>query len=231
MFTSFDILILAIITASSILGAYGGIVKFIFSVLGFISSIVSTYFLYHYGYELCTRYLVSDVTSSIVSITFSYIISLVICTFFTHKLLIIFSLIRGGAIDKMLGFGAGVIRGIVISLVIFWAVAIFFTGSYLEAKTLEDVVKNTTIDKYPVWLQKSTATSHLDNISQNLLSMLPEEQLKLIKLPRITRGTVEVDELEKLHYKKKVLNKSKELPIDLKQELDEIMYEQPANEE
>lgn len=231
MFTSFDILILAIITASSIFGAYGGIVKFIFSVLGFVSSIVLTYFLYHYGYEICTRYLVSDVTSSIVSIIFSYLISLVICKFFTHKLLIIFSIIRGGPIDKMLGFGAGVIRGIVISLVIFWAVAIFFSGSYLEAKTLEDVVKNTTSDKYPVWLEESTATSHLDNISQNLLSMLPEDQLKLIELPKITQDTVDIDELEKPHHKKKVLNKLKELPVDLKQELDEIMYEQPANDE
>lgn len=233
MFTSFDILILTIITASSIFGAYGGIVKFIFSVLGFISSILLTYFLYHYSYEICTQYLVSDVTSVIVSIIFSYLISLAICKFFTHKLLAIFSIIRGGPIDKLLGFGAGVIRGTVISLIIFWIITIFFSGSYLEAKTLDDVVKNTTIDKYPEWLQKSVTTSYLDSIGQNVIRILPQDQLKLIELPKINANTnaVDVDALEKPHHKKKVFNKLKELPVDLKQELDEFLYEQPGNDE
>lgn len=233
MFTSFDILILTIITTSSIFGAYGGIVKFILSILGFISSILLTYFLYNYSYAICTKYLVSNVTSAIASIIFSYLISLVICKFLTHKLLAIFSIIRGGSTDKLLGFGAGVIRGIVISLVIFWIIAIFFSGSYLEAKTLDDVVKNTTIDKYPAWLQKSTTISYLDSIGQNLIRISPWNQWKLIELPKITENTnvVDVDALEKPHHKKKVFNKLEELPVDLKRELDEILHDQSGNDE
>lgn len=232
MFTSFDIIILTVIATSSMLGAYGGMVKVVINFLGFVSSILLAYSIYPYSYQICTQYTDSHVIAAIISSIFSYLICLVICRFLTNRLLAILSTIRGGFIDRLLGFGIGMIRGGIISVIIFWITVVFFSGSYLEAKTLDDIVENTTVDKYPVWLQDSGTISYLESISQNLITMIPHDQLKLIKLPKITENAnvVDIDELEKTHRKKKVFNKNDDLPVDLERELENILYEKPGNE-
>lgn len=227
MFTSFDIIILAIITISSVFGGYGGMVKLIFSFLGFISSICLAYYTYPYGYEVCAQYFGDNITSVILSSISCYLVSLVICTVLTHKFLALVSIIRGGMFDRLFGFGAGVIRGLVVCLMLFWVVAVFFSGSYLQATTLDDVVKNTTVDKYPVWLQESVTMSYLEDISQYCIKILPSYQLESIKLPKITENAnvTNIDELEKAYNKEKVTEKRENFSLDLKQELDEILYE------
>lgn len=131
MFTWFDIIILAIITTSSMLGAYGGIIKLTISLLGFIVSILFAYYLSPYTISIITRYFNNHITLVVTSGIISYIISLIICSFVTRKFLLMISIISGGVIDRSLGLAAGMFRSMIICLCIFLVLTIFFSDSYL----------------------------------------------------------------------------------------------------
>lgn len=202
MFTWFDIIILTVITASSIFGIYGGIIKLIIGLLGFIFSITLTVFLYPYTHEIMAHYLSQAIPCAIISGIISYLISLIVCSLLTHKLLLIASSIRGGIIDRLFGLIAGFARGVIICLLLFVSVAVLFSGSYLEAKTFKDVIDNTTIDKYPKWLQASITTHYLDQVSRNCISAVPYNDLELTKLPNQLNKNNVNDVLEKAQLKK-----------------------------
>lgn len=222
MFTWFDITILAIITASSMLGAYGGLVKLTISLLGFIFSIIFAYYLSPYVTEIITQYFINNIALVITSGVISYIMSLILCSFLTRKFLLMISVISGGIIDRTLGLVVGMLRGTIICLFIFLVLTIFFSGSYLQAKTLKDVIQNTTIDKYPEWLKESMTTTYLDNLKKNLIKTLPQNSLESIKLP-IKSEIVDTTNVLKESQSTESPNKVEELPEVLKQELDEVL--------
>ncbi len=228
MFTWFDITILAIITASSMLGAYGGIIKLTIRLLGFIFSVLFAYYLSLYIAEIITRYFINHIALIITSGVISYIISLILCSFLTHQFLLIISFISGGIIDKSLGLAVGMLRGMIICLFIFLALIIFFSGSYLQAKTLKDVIQNTNIDKYPKWLKESATTPYLDNLSKNLIKTLPQNSLESIKLP-IKSEIVDTTNVLKESQSTESPNKIEKLPEDLRQELDEVLSKKVNN--
>ncbi|WP_375333712.1 CvpA family protein [Candidatus Tisiphia endosymbiont of Xenochironomus xenolabis] len=225
MFTWFDITILAIITASSMLGAYGGLIKLTIRLLGFIFSVLFAYYLSLYIAEIITRYFINHIALIITSGVISYIISLILCSFLTHQFLLIISFISGGIIDKSLGLAVGMLRGMIICLFIFLVLIIFFSGSYLQAKTLKDVIQNTNIDKYPKWLKESATTPYLDNLSKNLIKTLPQNSLESIKLP-IKSEIVDTTNVLKESQSTEPPNKIEKLPEELRQELDEVLSQE-----
>ncbi len=225
MFTWFDITILAIITASSMLGAYGGLIKLTISLLGFIFSILFAYYLSLYITEIITQYFINHIALILTSGIISYVISLILCSFLTRQFLLMISFISGGIIDKSLGLAVGMLRGTIICLFIFLVLTIFFSGSYLQAKTLKDVIQNTTIDKYPEWLKESATTPYLDNLSKNLIKTLPQNSLESIKLP-IKSEIVDTTNVLKKSQSTESPNKMEKLPEDLRQELDEVLSQE-----
>ncbi|WP_375318737.1 CvpA family protein [Candidatus Tisiphia endosymbiont of Oplodontha viridula] len=225
MFTWFDIIILAIITASSMLGVYGGLIKLTINLLCFIFSILFAYYLSPYITEIVTRYFVNHVALVISSGIISYIISWIVCSFLTHKFLLIISVISGGVIDRTLGLAVGMLRGMIICLFLFLILTILFSGSYLQAKTLKDIIQNTTIDKYPEWLKESATTPYLDNLSKNLIRTLPQDSLESIKLP-IKSEIIDTTNVLKESQSKESSNKVKKLPEDLRQELNEVLFQE-----
>ncbi|WP_425362607.1 CvpA family protein [Candidatus Tisiphia endosymbiont of Hybos culiciformis] len=225
MFTWFDITILAIITASSMLGAYRGLVKLTISLLGFIFSIIFAYYLSPYITKIITPYFINHIALVISSGIISYIISWILCSFLTNKFLLMISVISGGLIDRVLGLGVGMFRGMIICLFLFLILTIFFSGSYLQAKTLKDVMQNTTIDKYPEWLKESATTPYLDNLSKNFIKTLPQNSLESIKLP-IKSENIDTTNVLKESQSKESPNKMKKLSEDLRQELDEVLSQE-----
>ncbi|WP_250311137.1 CvpA family protein [Rickettsia endosymbiont of Oedothorax gibbosus] len=225
MFTWFDITILAIITASSMLGAYRGLAKVTISLLGFIFSIILAYYLSSYINEVISRYFINHIALVISSGSISYIISWSVCSFLTHKFLLMIAFISGGVVDRTLGLGVGVFRGMIICLFLFLVLTIFFSGSYLQAKTLKDVMQNTTIDKYPEWLKESTTTPYLDQLSKNFIKTLPQNSLESIKLP-IKSEIIDTTNVLKKSQSNEYLDKVEKLPEELRQELDEVLSQE-----
>ncbi|WP_375326796.1 CvpA family protein [Candidatus Tisiphia endosymbiont of Nemotelus uliginosus] len=231
MLTWFDLTILTIITASSLLGLYGGLIKLIIGTLGFICSIIITYFFSPYLTKVITKYLGDSITLEIVSGIISYIISLIICSLVTSKFITIVSVIRGGMIDRTLGLTAGFLRGTIIGLLLFKTVVILFADSSFKTKSLTDILQNATIDKYPNWLQNSATTPYFHTISKNLMDILPLHRLELIKLPYHSKKADSKNVPKKPHFPKNSTPKNMHIMKELNQVLDEMLIDRKDNKD
>lgn len=184
IFTLFDIIILTIIAISSLSGLYRGMINITINLLGFIGSIIVAIFLYSYVRVLFSGYVDNELVTSLASGITSYIISLIVFTFLTSKIVLLFDGSRKSIFDRFLGLIMGVIRGVLCSLILFAIIAIFTTGTYTEAENVEDLVFNLSSDEYPEWLKNSTTTLHLEKLLKSSTSMLPKEILHSVKMPQ-----------------------------------------------
>jgi len=224
MFTWFDIATLTIITISSMFGLYTGAVKLIIRLSSFIFSIVFAYYLYPYLSDILAQYLTHHIILVIISSIISYIISLGTCSLLTSKFISI--IVNGGIIDRFFGLVAGIIRGTIICMLLFSVIAIFFSGSYLNAETLEDISQNTTNDKYPVWLQDSVTTTYLEQLTKWFIQTLPQNMLQSITLPKKSELIDMTNSLEKPSFENNMLDLPNNLPDDFNQELEELLRQQ-----
>ena len=161
-FTLFDILILTILSISSLFGLYRGIINITINLLGFIASIIVAIFLYSYIRILFSGYVDNDLVTPIASGVTAYVISLIVFTFITSKILLLFDGASKGVFDRFLGLIVGIIRGGLFVLILFAIIAIFTAGTYSGADKPEDLIHNLSADDYPGWLKDSTTTPYLE---------------------------------------------------------------------
>jgi uncharacterized membrane protein required for colicin V production len=182
MITFFDITIFAIITIFSFFGLYQGIIGFSTRILGFITSIMLAYFIYPYLSKLIGKYMDNEVIKIITAGVISYVISLILCVFIVYKFLAIISFMRNGFIDRFLGLLAGLAVGIAISVVLFFITMIFTSENYFKSKSLKDFVVSSKQSKYGGVLKVSVTTDYLDELSKNIIIIIPNETLKSIEI-------------------------------------------------
>ena len=182
MITFFDITIFAIITLFSFFGLYQGIIGFATRILGFITSIMLGYFLYPYISDLIGKYMDNEVIRIIIVGVISYVIALILCVFIVYKFLAIISFMRNGFIDRFLGLLAGFAVGTTISLVLFFITMIFTSENYFKSKSLKDFVVSSKQSKYGGVLKVSVTTDYLDELSKNIIVIIPNETLKSIEI-------------------------------------------------
>lgn len=223
MFTIFDIIILTILFASSIMGLYRGVVYITVNFLGFIASIFAAIFLYSYVYIIFSKYIANDLVSSIGSGIISYIVSLIVFTFLSSKIVLLFKENSQGVFDRLIGFIIGLARGGIISLLIFSIVAVFSTGTYSGAEKAEDIVNNLSIDKYPEWLKDSITTEYLEKTLKNSIVYIPKNVLDSIKIPKEDKETNQIDKIKKKKSEK--MDPISKRPIDksFKNSIDKII--------
>jgi len=201
MLTIFDIIILTILFASSIMGFYRGMFYITINLLGFIASIFAAMFLYPYMRIMLSGYIANDLVTSIGSGVVSYIISLVIFTFLSSKIIFIFKEISHGILDRFFGFIIGIIRGYIISLLIFGVVAVLASGTYLKADKTEDIIYNLEQDKYPQWLKDSVTIPYLEKSLKFSVGYIPKDFLDSIKIWKEDKDTNQIDEIKKKKHK------------------------------
>ncbi|AFC70502.1 CvpA family protein [Rickettsia australis] len=182
MITFFDITIFAIITLFSFFGLYQGIIGFSTRILGIITSIMLGYFLYPYISELIGKYMENEVIRIIIAGVISYLVSLILCVFIVYKFLAIIAFMRNGFIDRFLGLLAGFAVGTTISLVLFFITMVFTSENYFKSKSLKDFVVSSKQSKYGGVLKVSVTTDYLDELSKNIIVIIPNETFKSIKI-------------------------------------------------
>ncbi|AFB20611.1 CvpA family protein [Rickettsia canadensis] len=182
MITFFDVTIFAIITIFSFFGLYQGIIGFSTRILGFITSIMLAYFLYPYISELIRKYMDNEVIRIIIVGVISYVISLILCVFIVYKFLTIISFMRNGFIDRFLGLLVGFAIGVTISVVLFFITMIFTSENYFKSKSLKDFIVSSKQHKYSGVLKVSVTTDYLDELSKNIIVIIPNETLKSIEI-------------------------------------------------
>lgn len=231
MFTIFDIIILTILFVSSIMGLYRGMIYITINLLGFIASIFAAIFLYSYVRLIFSGYIANDLVTSIGSGVVSYIFSLIVFTFLSSKIVILFKEVSQGIFDRLLGFVLGTIRGGLISLLIFSVVAVFTAGTYSGAEKAEDIVYNLEADKYPVWLKDSVTTPYLETTLKSSISYIPKDLLNSIDLPKEDKDINQIDEIKRKKHGE--VRSVLEIPMDksLEKGIDEILPDDEDSKE
>ena len=224
----FDIIVLTIITTSSMLGMYRGLIKLSISFVAFMLSFLAAYFLYPFAELILVRYLDSAVVIMILSSISSYLISLLILGVVTAKLHIMIENISGGIVDRFLGLVAGFIRGGIIVVIIFVIITILASNSYLKAETMADIIQHCDSEKYPKWLTKSLTSPYLEQTSNGLISFIPINFLESIVLPKSNKTTndgLKLDNTGKYNNTGPKYQINPELQDALERELDDLLIQ------
>jgi membrane protein required for colicin V production len=203
IFSLFDILIITILLISSILGMYKGIIDITINLLGFAASIVAAIIFYPYIHQLFAEYIDNELATSVISGIVSYIISLIVFTFLTSKVVLLFKDVGKGTFDKFLGLLAGVVRGGLLALIIFAITAIFTAGTYSKLEKAEDLVNKLSMEDYPVWLKDSITTPYLERTLKTIVSLVPEEFWEHLKFSDKTEDGDIIDAIKKRKDKDK----------------------------
>jgi len=213
-FTLFDILILTILSISSLFGLYRGMINITINLLGFIASIIVAIFLYSYIRIVFSGYVDNDLVTSIASGVTAYIISLIVFTFITSKILLLFDGASKGVFDRFLGLVVGIIRGGLFVLIVFAIIAIFTAGTYSGADKPEDLIHNLSADDYPGWLKDSTTTPYLEKMLKSSTSLIPDEIWNSITMPQKSQSEDDdiIDAIKK--RKNGDVQSSIEVPLD-----------------
>ena len=207
----FDIVIFGIIAVSALAGAYSGILRLSIGLVGFFASIFGAYFLYPLALEIVRQYIANKIVADVCSGVLSYIISLIFVHFTIGRLHKITEESSGGLFDRLCGLIAGLLRGVIISILLFLGVAVFTTGSYIEAAKVKDVLA-TKEEKYPLWLKTSSITSYLDKLLMFSIGFVPERFLDIAVKDKVQENIINQDQ-----------KKDHTTDEELKDEIEEIL--------
>lgn len=213
MFTIFDIVIFVIVTVSAMSGLYKGLINMVVNLLGFIASIVLAIFLFPYIKFALIGNVENELVISVLSGIISYICSLFVLTMITSRVIYLLKGVSRGFFDRIFGLVVGGLRGILISLIVFTILATFVSGAYLKANNAEDLINELDEDKYPKWLAKSKTTDYLQNLLKRSVSVLSEDMLTSLKLPRANDDENE-DIIDSIKKSKERDSSSVTLPTD-----------------
>lgn len=213
MFTIFDIVIFVIVTVSAMSGLHKGLINMMVNLLGFIASIAFAIFLFPYIKFVLIGNVENELVISVLSGIISYICSLFVLTMITSRIISLLKGVSRGFFDRIFGLVVGGLRGILISLIVFAILATFVSGAYLKANNAEDLINELDEDKYPNWLASSKTTNYLQNLLKRSVSLLSEDALTSLKLPRANDDENE-DIIDSIKKSKERDSSSVTLPTD-----------------
>lgn len=182
MLTIFDISIFTIIAIFACTGLYQGIIGIVIRTVGFVSSLVLAYFLSPYLLQFLEKHIETELIQLIAAGVISYIISLILCAFITHKFLLFVSSLRGGVIDRFFGLLIGTFIGVVISMILFVIVIIFTSPKgFSELHCFEEFTEDFSPNQYSGILAQSLSTNSMDKMCKIVIKVTPNSTLKTIQ--------------------------------------------------
>lgn len=163
--TLFDIVVLFLVCASVFLGVYRGFVISAIGILGFFSSILCTIFLFPLAMDIMLEYVGAGVLANVGSVVIAYIISRVAFWFICDYAVEIVRPFCKGIVDRASGMLLGLIRGVILSTIIFAVFGIVTSHSAVDAKNALEVFSKVKEEDYPNWLRKSNTFNMLYGVT------------------------------------------------------------------
>lgn len=139
LLNNLDIIILIVVAVSSFLAFNRGIMKELFSVLGWTLIIVVTVFLLPIINDVAAKYVSNVALVSVIALSFILLIMFVFWIFFTGKVVGKIRESKLSYFDRILGFLFGFIRGIFL-VVLFYILVNWITPKEHQADTIKDSV-------------------------------------------------------------------------------------------
>lgn len=166
--TILDGIVLIVVLISATLAMVRGFVREVLSVASWVAAAAAAYFFYGPIVPLVNPYVESTTVSTIIAAAAIFFIALIIASYITMRIADFVIDSRIGAIDRMLGFIFGAVRGVLIL-----AIALLFF--------------NWLVPQPPNWVSQASTRPFLTNVGERLMAALPEDAEATI-LRRLRRG-------------------------------------------
>ncbi len=170
--TYFDYLILAIMAYSIIAAFYKGLIKACTSFFGWIISVMGSYMLFTPVEAVISKIVTNNMGSTCISLFLGFVLSIIFTSMITNKILDLTPNIRGGIIDRSLGFAFGFVRGLIVSCIIFQIIVL---ASPLFLTSSEDPLTGITDVPLPEMVKKAKTYQLLNQGSGLLISFVPKD--------------------------------------------------------
>lgn len=188
----FDIIVLAIVISSTLMGLYKGLIRLTIGLISFCLSLSSAYFLFPVVEVAVSEHIQNTVAVNITSGLIAYLISMLFCAFLSSQIVKMVDGISGGLVDRVCGMAVGALRGLIICSGIFGIVAIFTSDAYVDSDTAKDVDAKIDHEKYPKWLTGAATYDVIESSAKIMGGMVSDKTLEEIKLPKSPKKLPEI---------------------------------------
>jgi len=160
--TLLDAILFAIMLVSALLAMVRGFSREVLSVVSWLVAAAAAFFFYKPLTPYAEEYISSHTVAMAASAAAIFIVTLIIVSFITLRIADFIIDSRVGALDRVLGFIFGAVRGLLLVVV----AMLFFNWLAPENQ--------------PQWIAQSRSKPLLDDLGQRLVAALPENPERLI---------------------------------------------------
>ncbi|MCB8838472.1 CvpA family protein [Aurantimonas sp. VKM B-3413] len=160
--TLLDAILFAIMLVSALLAMVRGFSREVLSVISWLVAAAAAFFFYKPLTPYAAEYIHSATVAMAASAAAIFIVTLIIVSFITLRIADFIIDSRIGALDRVLGFIFGAVRGLLLVVV----AMLFFNWLAPENQ--------------PTWIAQSRSKPILDDLGQRLVAALPENPERLI---------------------------------------------------
>ena len=118
--TILDVIVVVVVLISAILAMVRGFVREVLSVASWVAAAAAAYFFYPHVLPLVQPYFDSNTVATIVAAAAIFFVALIVASYITMKISDFVIDSRVGAIDRVLGFVFGAVRGLLLMIVAVW---------------------------------------------------------------------------------------------------------------
>ncbi|MGV8840910.1 MAG: CvpA family protein [Bauldia sp.] len=157
--TLFDAIVVVVVLISALLAMVRGFVREVLSITSWVIAGVAAYFLHAPLLDLIYPSPIADQTiATIVAVAVVFVIVLIIATYVTVKVADFVIDSRIGAVDRLMGFVFGALRGLLLVVIAF----VFFTWLVPASQQ-------------PLWIANAQTHPMLESLGESLITILPED--------------------------------------------------------
>jgi membrane protein required for colicin V production len=162
MITVLDVIVIVVVLISAILAMVRGFVREVLSVASWVAAAVAAYFFYKPVVPFIQPYLESATVAIIVSAAAVFFVALIVVSYIAMKISDFVIDSRIGALDRVLGFVFGAVRGVLMVVV----ALIFF---------------NWMVARPPTWVTAAYSKPILDRLGEQLKDAMPADLEAMIQ--------------------------------------------------
>ncbi|MCC6737192.1 MAG: CvpA family protein [Bauldia sp.] len=157
--TLFDAIVVVVVLISALLAMVRGFVREVLSITSWVIAGVAAYFLHPPLLNLIYPSPIADQTiATIIAVAVVFVIVLIIATYITVKVADFVIDSRIGAVDRLMGFVFGALRGLLLVVIAF----VFFTWLVPASQQ-------------PLWIANAQTHPMLESLGESLIKVLPPD--------------------------------------------------------
>jgi membrane protein required for colicin V production len=157
--TLFDAIVVVVVLISALLAMVRGLVREVLSITSWVIAGIAAYFLHAPLLNLIYPSPIADQTiATIIAVAAVFVIVLIIATYLTVKIADFVIDSRIGAVDRLMGFVFGTLRGLLLVVIAF----VFFTWLV-------------PAPQQPLWISNAQTHPMLESLGESLIQILPPD--------------------------------------------------------